>query len=213
MAICVSPGEIDAAVIACEAGELRSLKFARDASRVFHIGKLRRTKRSPMPLGVRARLALERDRSGRARRPCGHRSHPSFSVADEAVPARVAARERVVWWCRRRDGKQSAGAGPAARIGGVSRSSRRGRRRRWRRWLSGTNSHRAGRAKQKKSSPRQRLLSPPPSGWCSGKVGIDMIDGPLGSAVIADGSGHAGWIARSLVRRTRRRTINAADRY
>jgi histidinol dehydrogenase len=64
----VTPGEIDAAVKACEGATLNALKFARDRIETFHRRQVPRR---------RTRLALERGRGGRAL--CSRR-HRGLSV-------------------------------------------------------------------------------------------------------------------------------------
>ena len=90
----VTAAEIDAAVKACDAATLDALKFARDRIETFHRRQLPKDERFTDALGRRTRLALERDRRGRAL--CARR-HRGLSVlgADECGAGQGRRRRRA----------------------------------------------------------------------------------------------------------------------
>src|SRR5437868_11826273 len=100
----VTPGEIDAAVRACDAATLDALKFARDRIELFHRRQLPKDERFTDPLGVELGWRWSAIDAVGLYVPGGTAAYPS-SVLMNAVPAAVAGVPRVVMVVPSPDGK------------------------------------------------------------------------------------------------------------
>ena len=113
-----------------------------------------------------------------------------------AVPAKVAGVPRIVMVVPTPDGVLNplvlAAAQARRRRRDLPHRRRAGRRR------AGLR-HRDHRARSPRSSAPATPMSPPPSGRCSARVGIDMIAGPSEVLVIADRHNNPDWIAADLL--------------
>ena len=190
----VTPAEIDAAVRACDAATLGALKFARDRIEVFHRRQLPKDECFTDALGVELGWRWSAVDAVGLYVPGGTAAYPS-SVLMNAVPAQVAGVARVVMVVPSPDGRLNPLVLAAAQLGGVSEIYRVGGAQAVAALAYGTAS----------IAPVAKIVGPGNAYVAAakrivfGKVGIDMIAGPSEVLVIADDTGHAGWIAADLL--------------
>jgi len=190
----VTPAEIDAAVRACDAATLGALKFARDRIEVFHRRQLPSDEHFTDALGVELGWRWSAVDAVGLYVPGGTAAYPS-SVLMNAVPAQVAGVARVVMVVPSPDGRLNPLVLAAAQLGGVSEIYRVGGAQAVAALAYGTAS----------IAPVAKIVGPGNAYVAAakrivfGKVGIDMIAGPSEVLVIADDTGHAGWIAADLL--------------
>jgi histidinol dehydrogenase len=190
----VTPGEIDAAVKACDPGTLDALRFARDRIESFHRRQLPKDERFTDALGVELGWRWSAIDAVGLYVPGGTAAYPS-SVLMNAVPAKVAGVARVVMVVPSPDGKLNPLVLAAAHLGGVSEIYR----------VGGAQAVAALAYGTATIAPVAKIVGPGNAYVAAakrlvfGKVGIDMIAGPSEVLVIADDSGNAGWIAADLL--------------
>jgi len=190
----ITSAEIDAAVMACDAGTLDALKFARDRIEVFHRRQLPKDERFTDALGVELGWRWSAIDAVGLYVPGGTAAYPS-SVLMNAVPARVAGVARVVMVVPSPDGKLNPLVLASAHLGGVSEIYRVGGAQAVAALAYGTDT----------IAPVAKIVGPGNAYVAAakrlvfGKVGIDMIAGPSEVLVIADATGNAGWIAADLL--------------
>jgi histidinol dehydrogenase len=190
----VTPEEIDAAVKACDAATIDALEFARDRIEVFHRRQLPKDERFTDALGVELGWRWSAIESVGLYVPGGTAAYPS-SVLMNAVPAKVAGVARLVMVVPSPDGKLNPLVLAAARLGGVSEIYR----------VGGAQAVAALAYGTATIAPVAKIVGPGNAYVAAakrlvfGKVGIDMIAGPSEVLVIADATGHAGWIAADLL--------------
>ena len=190
----ITSAEIDAAVMACDAGTLDALKFARDRIEVFHRRQLPKDERFTDALGVELGWRWSAIDAVGLYVPGGTAAYPS-SVLMNAVPARVAGVARVVMVVPSPDGKLNPLVLASAHLGGVSEIYRVGGAQAVAALAYGTDT----------IAPVAKIVGPGNAYVAAakrlvfGKVGIDMIAGPSEVLVIADAAGNAGWIAADLL--------------
>jgi len=192
--LCVTRGEIDAAVEACDAKTIDALKFARDRIEVFHQRQLPKDDRFTDALGVELGWRWSAIEAVGVYVPGGTAAYPS-SVLMNAVPAKVAGVARVAMVVPSPDGKLNPLVLAAARLGGVSEIYR----------VGGAQAVAALAYGTATIAPVAKIVGPGNAYVAAakrlvfGKVGIDMIAGPSEVLVIADGTGNASWIAADLL--------------
>ena len=190
----VTPGEVDAAVKACDAKTLDALKFARDRIEAFHRRQMPKDERFTDALGVELGWRWSAIESVGLYVPGGTAAYPS-SVLMNAVPAAVAGVARVVMVVPSPDGKLNPLVLAAAHLGGVSEIYR----------VGGAQAVAALAWGTATIAPVAKIVGPGNAYVAAakrlvfGKVGIDMIAGPSEVLVIADATGNAGWIAADLL--------------
>jgi histidinol dehydrogenase len=190
----VTPGEIDAAVKACDAATLQALQFARDRIEVFHRRQLPDDERFTDALGVELGWRWSAIESVGLYVPGGTAAYPS-SVLMNAVPAKVADVGRVVMVVPSPEGRLNPLVLAAAHLGGVSEIYR----------VGGAQAVAALAYGTATIAPVAKIVGPGNAYVAAakrlvfGKVGIDMIAGPSEVLVIADNTGNAGWIAADLL--------------
>src|SRR4030081_3512236 len=192
--LAVTPGEIDAAVKACDAGTLEALRFARDRIEVFHRRQLPKDDRFTDALGVELGWRWSAIEAVGLYVPGGTAAYPS-SVLMNAVPAKVAGVARMVMVVPSPDGKLNPLVLAAAHLGGVSEIYR----------VGGAQAVAALAYGTATIAPVAKIVGPGNAYVAAakrlvfGKVGIDMIAGPSEVLVIADHSANADWIAADLL--------------
>ena len=190
----MSAAEIDAAVGACDAATLDALKFARDRIETFHLKQLPKDERFTDASGVELGWRWSAIEAVGLYVPGGTAAYPS-SVLMNAVPAKVAGVARLVMVVPAPDGKLNPLVLAAARLGGVSEIYR----------VGGAQAIAALAYGTATIAPVAKIVGPGNAYVAAakrlvfGKVGIDMIAGPSEVLVIADDTGHAGWIAADLL--------------
>jgi histidinol dehydrogenase len=190
----VTPGEIDAALAACDAVTLDALKLARDRIETFHLRQLPKDERFTDPLGVELGWRYSAIESAGLYVPGGTAAYPS-SVLMNAVPAKVAGVSRLVMVVPAPDGKLNPLVLAAARLGGVTEIYR----------VGGAQAVAALAYGTATIAPVAKIVGPGNAYVAAakrlvfGKVGIDMIAGPSEVLVIADDTGNADWIAADLL--------------
>ena len=190
----VTPGEIDAAVKACDAKTLDALAFARDRIEVFHQRQLPKDERFTDALGVELGWRWSAIDAVGLYVPGGTAAYPS-SVLMNAVPAKVAGVPRVVMVVPSPDGKLNPLVLAAAHLGGVCEIYR----------VGGAQAVAALAWGTATIAPVAKIVGPGNAYVAAakrqvfGKVGIDMIAGPSEVLVIADDTSNAGWIAADLL--------------
>jgi len=190
----VTPGEIDAAVKACDARTLEALEFARDRIESFHRRQMPKDERFTDALGVELGWRWSAIESVGLYVPGGTAAYPS-SVLMNAVPAKVAGVGRVVIVVPSPDGRLNPLVLAAARLSGVSEIYRVGGAQAVAALAHGTAT----------IAPVAKIVGPGNAYVAAakrlvfGKVGIDMIAGPSEVLVIADATGNASWIAADLL--------------
>ena len=190
----VTPGEIDAAVKACEGATLNALKFARDRIETFHRRQLPRDERFTDAAGVELGWRWSAVEAVGLYVPGGTAAYPS-SVLMNAVPAKVAGVARLVMVVPSPGGQLNPLVLAAAQLGGVSEIYR----------VGGAQAVAALAYGTATIAPVAKIVGPGNAYVAAakrlvfGKVGIDMIAGPSEVLVIADDSGNASWIAADLL--------------
>jgi len=190
----ITPGEIDAAVKACDGKTLDALAFARDRIRVFHERQMPKNERFTDALGVELGWRWSAIEAVGLYVPGGTAAYPS-SVLMNAVPATVAGVSRVVMVVPTPDGKLNPLVLAAAQLGGVTEIYRVGGAQAVAALAYGTAS----------IAPVAKIVGPGNAYVAAakrlvfGKVGIDMIAGPSEVLVIADRTANAEWIAADLL--------------
>ncbi len=190
----ITPGEIDAAVKACDGKTLDALAFARDRIRVFHERQMPRDERFTDAQGVELGWRWSAIEAVGLYVPGGTAAYPS-SVLMNAVPAKVAGVSRVVMVVPTPDGKLNPLVLAAAQLGGVTEIYRVGGAQAVAALAYGTAS----------IAPVAKIVGPGNAYVAAakrlvfGKVGIDMIAGPSEVLVIADRTANAEWIAADLL--------------
>jgi histidinol dehydrogenase len=193
-ALRVTPAEIDAAVVACDAETVEALTFARDRIELFHKRQLPKDDRFTDALGVELGWRWSAIEAVGLYVPGGTAAYPS-SVLMNAVPAKVAGVERVVMVVPSPDGKLNPLVLAAAKLGGVSEIYR----------VGGAQAVAALAYGTATIAPVAKIVGPGNAYVAAakrqvfGKVGIDMIAGPSEVLVIADDSANADWIAADLL--------------
>src|ERR1700716_2499365 len=190
----VTPGEVDAAVKACDAKTVDALQFARDRIESFHRRQLPKDERFTDALGVELGWRWSSIESVGLYVPGGTAAYPS-SVLMNAVPAKVAGVARVVMVVPSPGGKLNPLVLAAAHLGGVSEIYRVGGAQAVAALAYGT----ATIASVAKIVGPGNAYVAAAKRLVFGKVGIDMIAGPSEVLVIADRTGNAGWIAADLL--------------
>src|SRR6195952_4753683 len=192
--LAVRPGEIDAAVKACDARTLDALSFARDRIEAFHRTQVPKDERFTDGLGVELGWRWSAIEAVGLYVPGGTAAYPS-SVLMNAVPAEVAGVARVVMVVPSPDGKLNPLVLAAAHLGGVSEIYR----------VGGAQAVAALAYGTATIAPVAKIVGPGNAYVAAakrqvfGKVGIDMIAGPSEVLVIADETGNADWIAADLL--------------
>jgi histidinol dehydrogenase len=190
----ITPGEIDAAVKACDAKTLDALSFARDRIEAFHRTQVPKDERFTDALGVELGWRWSAIEAVGLYVPGGTAAYPS-SVLMNAVPAKVAGVARVVMVVPSPDGRLNPLVLAAAHLGGVSEIYR----------VGGAQAVAALAYGTVTIAPVAKIVGPGNAYVAAakrqvfGKVGIDMIAGPSEVLVIADHSANAGWIAADLL--------------
>ena len=190
----VTPGEIDAAVKACEGATLNALKFARDRIETFHRRQLPRDERFIDAAGVELGWRWSAVEAVGLYVPGGTAAYPS-SVLMNAVPAKVAGVARLVMVVPSPGGQLNPLVLAAAQLGGVSEIYR----------VGGAQAVAALAYGTATIAPVAKIVGPGNAYVAAakrlvfGKVGIDMIAGPSEVLIIADDSGNASWIAADLL--------------
>jgi histidinol dehydrogenase len=190
----VTPGEIDAAVKACEGATLNALKFARDRIETFHRRQVPRDERFTDAAGVELGWRWSAVEAVGLYVPGGTAAYPS-SVLMNAVPAKVAGVARLVMVVPSPGGQLNPLVLAAAQLGGVSEIYR----------VGGAQAVAALAYGTATIAPVAKIVGPGNAYVAAakrlvfGKVGIDMIAGPSEVLVIADDSGNASWIAADLL--------------
>ena len=190
----VTPGEIDAAVKACEGATLNALKFARDRIETFHRRQLPRDEHFTDAAGVELGWRWSAVEAVGLYVPGGTAAYPS-SVLMNAVPAKVAGVARLVMVVPSPGGQLNPLVLAAAQLGGVSEIYR----------VGGAQAVAALAYGTATIAPVAKIVGPGNAYVAAakrlvfGKVGIDLIAGPSEVLVIADDSGNASWIAADLL--------------
>jgi histidinol dehydrogenase len=190
----VTPGEVDAAVKACDAKTVDALQFARDRIESFHRRQLPKDERFTDALGVELGWRWSSIESVGLYVPGGTAAYPS-SVLMNAVPAKVAGVPRVVMVVPSPGGRLNPLVLAAAHLGGVSEIYR----------VGGAQAVAALAYGTATIAPVAKIVGPGNAYVAAakrlvfGKVGIDMIAGPSEVLVVADDSGNAPWIAADLL--------------
>src|ERR1700712_4454522 len=190
----VTPGEVDAAVKACDTKTVDALRFARDRIESFHRRQLPKDERFTDALGVELGWRWSGIDAVGLYVPGGTAAYPS-SVLMNAVPAAVAGVPRVVMVVPSPDGKLNPLVLAAAQLGGVSEIYR----------VGGAQAVAALAYGTATIAPVAKIVGPGNAYVAAakrlvfGKVGIVMIGGPSEGLVIADHSANADWIAADLL--------------
>ena len=190
----ITPGEIDAAVKACDAQTLEALSFARDRIEAFHRTQVPKDERFTDALGVELGWRWSAIEAVGLYVPGGTAAYPS-SVLMNAVPAQVAGVARVVMVVPSPDGKLNPLVLAAAHLGGVSEIYR----------VGGAQAVAALAYGTATIAPVAKIVGPGNAYVAAakrlvfGKVGIDMIAGPSEVLIIADRTGNPSWIAADLL--------------
>ena len=192
--LCVTRGEIDAAINACDAETLEALELARNRIESFHRQQFPADQRFTDALGVELGWRWSAIESVGLYVPGGTAAYPS-SVLMNAVPAQVAGVARVVMVVPSPDGNLNPLVLAAARLAGVSEIYR----------VGGAQAIAALAYGTATVTPVAKIVGPGNAYVAAakrlvfGKVGIDMIAGPSEVLVISDQTGNAGWIAADLL--------------
>ena len=193
-ALRVLPGEIDAAVKACDAATLDALKFAAGRIETFHKRQFPKDERFVDDAGVELGWRWSAVEAVGLYVPGGTAAYPS-SVLMNALPAKVAGVSRLVMVVPSPGGKLNPLVLAAAQLGGVSEIYR----------VGGAQAIAALAYGTATIAPVAKIVGPGNAYVAAakrlvfGKVGIDMIAGPSEVLVIADHSGDADWIAADLL--------------
>jgi histidinol dehydrogenase len=186
--------EIAAARAACDTRALDALALARDRVEAYHKRQLPKDERFVDALGVELGHRWTAIEAVGLYVPGGTAAYPS-SVLMNAVPAKVAGVPRIVMVVPAPDGKLAPLVLAAAQLAGIDEIYRVGGAQAVAALAYGTDT----------IKPVAKIVGPGNAYVAAakrlvfGKVGIDMIAGPSEVLVLADGSGHADWIAADLL--------------
>jgi histidinol dehydrogenase len=190
----VTPGEIAAAVKACEPTALAALELARDRIEAFHRRQLPQDDRFTDALGVELGSRWTAIDAVGLYVPGGTAAYPS-SVLMNAVPAKVAGVPRIVMVVPAPGGVLNPLVLAAAKLAGVDEIYRIGGAQAVAALAYGTES----------IVPVAKIVGPGNAYVAAakrlvfGKVGIDMIAGPSEVLIMADSTGNPEWIAADLL--------------
>src|SRR5215467_10952829 len=186
--------EIDAAHAACDARALDALALARDRIEAHHRRQLPADDHFIDPLGVELGSRWSAIEAVGLYVPGGSAAYPS-SVLMNAVPAKVAGVPRLVMVVPAPQGKLAPLVLAAAKLAGIDEIYR----------VGGAQAIAALAYGTETIAPVAKIVGPGNAYVAAakrlvfGKVGIDMIAGPSEVLVLADGTGHADWIAADLL--------------
>ena len=164
-ALRVTPAEIDAAVKACDARHDRRAEIRPRPHRGLSPPAIAEGRALHRRARRRTRLALERDRSGRALCSRRHRRLSVLGADERGAGQGRRRRPRGDGGAVARRQAQSAGAGGGRSSAACPRSTASAARRRWRRSPMAPRPSR----RWPRSSAPATPMSPPPSGWCSAR--------------------------------------------
>ncbi|GGE31622.1 histidinol dehydrogenase [Agaricicola taiwanensis] len=190
----VTPDEITAATLACEARTLEALTLARDRIRSHHARQMPKDERYTDAIGVELGHRWTAIESVGLYVPGGTAAYPS-SVLMNAVPAKVAGVPRVVMVVPTPDGRLNPLVLAAAGLAGVDEIYR----------IGGAQAVAALAHGTATIAPVAKIVGPGNAYVAAAKrrvfgtVGIDMVAGPSEVVVLADASGNADWIAADLL--------------
>ena len=190
----VRADEIDAAYAACDRRALDALALARDRIEAYHRRQLPTDDRFADPLGVEFASRWSAIEAVGLYVPGGTAAYPS-SVLMNAVPAKVAGVARLVMAVPAPEGKLAPLVLAAAKLAGIDEVYRVGGAQAVAALAHGTET----------IAPVAKIVGPGNAYVAAakrlvfGKVGIDMIAGPSEVLILADKTGHAGWIAADLL--------------
>jgi len=190
----VRPEEIAAARAACDTRALDALTLARDRVEAYHKRQLPKDDRFVDALGVELGHRWTAIEAVGLYVPGGTAAYPS-SVLMNAVPAKVAGVPRIVMVVPAPAGKLAPLVLAAAQLAGVDEIYR----------IGGAQAVAALAHGTETIKPVAKIVGPGNAYVAAakrlvfGKVGIDMIAGPSEVLVLADGTGHADWIAADLL--------------
>jgi histidinol dehydrogenase len=190
----IGPGEIDAAMTACDPAVLAALEFARGRIEAYHQRQRPADDRFTDAAGVELGHRWTAVESVGLYVPGGTASYPS-SVLMNAVPAKVAGVERVAMVVPTPDGAINPLVLAAARIAGVDEIYRVGGAQAVAALAYGTGT----------IAPVVKIVGPGNAYVAAAKrqvfgtVGIDMIAGPSEVLIIADAGNDPAWIAADLL--------------
>ena len=190
----ITPGEIDAAVKACDAATLDALKFARDRIEVFHRRQLPKDERFTDAAGVELGWRWSAIDAVGLYVPGGTAAYPS-SVLMNAVPAKVAGVPRIAMVVPAPGGTLNPLVLAAAKLAGVDEIFR----------VGGAQAIAALAYGTETIAPVAKIVGPGNAYVAAakrivfGKVGIDMIAGPSEVLIIADKTGNPDWLAADLL--------------
>jgi len=190
----VTPGEIEAAVAACDAATLDALRLAAERITDYHRRQMPVDQDYVDAAGIRLGARWTAVAAAGLYVPGGTAAYPS-SVLMNALPARVAGVERLVMTVPTPDGVVNPLVLAAARIAGVSEIYRVGGAQAIAALAHGTATIRAvdkivGPGNAYVAAAKRQVF---------GTVGIDMIAGPSEILVVADGANDPDWIAADLL--------------
>ena len=190
----VAREEITASLDACPREALQALEFARDRIEAFHRRQVPQDDRFTDALGVELGVRFTAIDAVGLYVPGGTAAYPS-SVLMNAVPAKVAGVPRLAMVVPAPKGELNPLVLAAAKLAGVDEIFRIGGAQAVAALAYGTES----------IAPVAKIVGPGNAYVAAakrlvfGKVGIDMIAGPSEVLILADGSGHADWIAADLL--------------
>jgi histidinol dehydrogenase len=190
----IGPGEIDAAMTACDPAVLAALDLARSRIEAYHERQRPADDRFTDETGVELGHRWTAVESVGLYVPGGTASYPS-SVLMNAVPAKVAGVERVAMVVPTPDGALNPLVLAAARIAGVDEIYR----------VGGAQAVAALAYGTATIAPVVKIVGPGNAYVAAAKrqvfgtVGIDMIAGPSEVLIIADAGNDPAWIAADLL--------------
>src|SRR5205085_1934593 len=190
----VTADEVEVAYAACDRQALAALALARDRIEAYHIRQKPKDDRFTDALGVELGSRWTAIEAVGLYVPGGTAAYPS-SVLMNAVPAKVAGVPRLVMVVPAPDGKLAPLVLAAASLAGVDEIYR----------IGGAQAVAALAYGTKTIAAVAKIVGPGNAYVAAakrlvfGKVGIDMIAGPSEVLILADGTGHADWIAADLL--------------
>jgi histidinol dehydrogenase len=190
----VTTDEIDIAYAACDRKALDALMFARDRIEAYHRRQLPSDDRFTDALGVELGSRWTAIEAVGLYVPGGTAAYPS-SVLMNAVPAKVAGVPRVVMVVPAPEGKLVPLVLAAAKLVGIDEIYR----------VGGAQAIAALAYGSATIAPVAKIVGPGNAYVAAakrlvfGQVGIDMIAGPSEVLILADRTGHPGWIAADLL--------------
>jgi histidinol dehydrogenase len=189
-----TPGEIGAAIAACDGETLAALEFARDRIAAYHERQRPSDDRFTDGAGVELGHRWTAVGAVGLYVPGGTAAYPS-SVLMNAVPARVAGTARLVMVVPTPDGTINPLVLAAARIAGVDEIYR----------VGGAQAVAALAFGTQTIAPVDKIVGPGNAFVAAAKrqvfgtVGIDMIAGPSEVLILADKDNDPAWIAADLL--------------